>query len=275
MASAPASSSAKKSASRMTPYLTTSASPHRNSRAGSVRQRVGVDPDAGRLVEGADDVLGPGMVDPDLAADRAVDLGQQAGGDHEQRQAAGVGRRHEAGQVADHAAAEGDDDRVPVGLHRDQLVVEPRRRFQALGRLARRGAPPAGRRCPPARARPGRPAGRGGRRGSGRSRSGPSGTTGRPRWRRAPGGRTGRSRRGRRLTTLDRNTSAARGPPATRISWPSIWCLACGMLAPDGRSEELERDLGSSLAHARGPRLKGSGGRGGRAGCVASAGAGC
>ena len=41
------------------------------------RQRPGVDPDADRLVEGADDVLGRRLVDPHLAADRAVDLRQQ------------------------------------------------------------------------------------------------------------------------------------------------------------------------------------------------------
>ena len=42
------------------------------------RIQVGVDPDAGGLVEVADDVLGLRMVHTDLAADRAIDLGQRA-----------------------------------------------------------------------------------------------------------------------------------------------------------------------------------------------------
>ena len=44
---------------------------------GRVRRVARIDPDAGRLMEGADDVLGAGMVDADLAADGAVDLGEQ------------------------------------------------------------------------------------------------------------------------------------------------------------------------------------------------------
>ena len=60
-------------------------------------------------MECADDVLGPGVVDPDLAADRAVHLRQQGRRDHQQREAAGIGRGDEPGEVADHAAAQGDD----------------------------------------------------------------------------------------------------------------------------------------------------------------------
>jgi hypothetical protein len=97
--------------------LITSASPQRSSRGGQRRQGAGVDPDAGGLVEGADDVLGPRVVDPHLAADGAVDLRQQARRDHQQGQAAGVGRGDEAGQVADDPAAQRHDARVAVGLH--------------------------------------------------------------------------------------------------------------------------------------------------------------
>ncbi len=103
------------------------------------RQRVegfGVDPDAHRLVKGADDVLGPGMVDSDLAAHRAVNLGEQGCGQHQQRDAAGVSRRDEARQVADHSTAECHHDGVPVGPHGDQLVIELGGGLKALARLA-------------------------------------------------------------------------------------------------------------------------------------------
>ena len=76
------------------------------------------------------------MVDPNLAADGAVHLGQQAGRQHEQGQSAGVSRGNETGKVANHSPAQRDDNGVPVGPHRDQLVVKLDSRFQALGRLA-------------------------------------------------------------------------------------------------------------------------------------------
>ena len=47
-------------------------------------QRLGVDPDAGRLVERPDDVLGLWMIDPDLAPDRAIHLGEEGRRDHDQ-----------------------------------------------------------------------------------------------------------------------------------------------------------------------------------------------
>ena len=75
------------------------------------RQRVqglGVDEDGGGLVVGADVVLGLGQVDAGLAAVGGVDLGDQGGGHVHDRHAALVGRGAEAGEVADHAAAERD-----------------------------------------------------------------------------------------------------------------------------------------------------------------------
>ena len=101
-------------------------------------ERVDVDPHGPRLVKGADDVLGTGVVDADLAADRAVDLGQQGGGHHDQRQPARVGRRGKAGQVADHASAQGQHHGVPIGTELDQSIVEQGGRIEALGRLAGR-----------------------------------------------------------------------------------------------------------------------------------------
>ena len=79
-------------------------------------QGFGVDPDAGRLIKRADDVLGVGMIDPDLAADRAVDLGEQGRRHHDQGKPAGERGRDKAGEVADHAAPQGDDQRVAIGL---------------------------------------------------------------------------------------------------------------------------------------------------------------
>ena len=122
----------------MTPYLTTSARPHRNSRAGSVRQGRRVDPDADRLVERADDVLGAGVVDADLAADRAVPTcASSVVGTMTSGSAAGVGRGDEAGQVADDAAAQGDDRRVAIGPQSDEVVIKVGGPIERLTRLAR------------------------------------------------------------------------------------------------------------------------------------------
>ncbi len=59
-----------------------------------------------RLVEGADQVLAARRIDRGLAADRGVDLGQQGGRDLHEVDAALVDRGREAGEIADHAAAE-------------------------------------------------------------------------------------------------------------------------------------------------------------------------
>ena len=101
-------------------------------------ERGQVDPDAERLMEGADHVLGPRMVDRRLAADGAVDHGQQRGRHHEQRQAAGEGRGHEAREVADDAAADRDDQCAPIGGQVDEGVVELRCGCERFVRFAGR-----------------------------------------------------------------------------------------------------------------------------------------
>ena len=73
-----------------------------------------------RLVERADHVLRARMIDADLAADRSVDHGEQAGGRVDQRYAAGVGRCDEAREVGDHPAAEGDNRLPAFGFQADQ-----------------------------------------------------------------------------------------------------------------------------------------------------------
>ena len=91
------------------------------------RQQRRIDDDRERLVEGADQVLAERVVDADLAADRAVDLRQQRRRHLDDRDAAQVGRRGEAGDVADDAAADGDDRRWRDPPRADQRVVDAHR----------------------------------------------------------------------------------------------------------------------------------------------------
>ncbi len=72
-------------------------------------QRAHVGQHRPRLLERADEVLALGHVHARLAADAGVHHGQQASGAEHELHAAQVGGGHEAGHVADHAAAEGDD----------------------------------------------------------------------------------------------------------------------------------------------------------------------
>ena len=109
----------------ITPYLTTSASPQRNSRSGRVSRRRGVDPDAQRLVEGADQVLGARVIDADLAADGAVDLRQKRRGHHDERKSAQERCGDETGQITDHTAPQCNDQGVAIGAPADQFVVKP------------------------------------------------------------------------------------------------------------------------------------------------------
>ena len=88
------------------------------------RQELGIDDDRGRLMIGADQVLARGVVDADLAADRAVDLRQERRGHLDDRHAAKVGRGGEPGDVADDAAADGDDGRRAIGRGANQRIVD-------------------------------------------------------------------------------------------------------------------------------------------------------
>ena len=175
-------------------------------------ERVGVDPDAHRLVESADDVLGAGMVDADLASDRAVDLGQERRRHHQQGESARESGGDEAGQVADHAAPQGDDERMAIGLATDQLVVKPGRAGPAIWYSRRRAESPSPARSRRRPARPGtRPAAQDPPDAS-PSRSRPSGRTARPRSGRGPRARTRRNRSVRRVTIT---ISYDRGPSGT------------------------------------------------------------
>ena len=97
-----------------------------------------IDDDEARLVERADQVLGLGMVDGGLAADRGVDLGQDGGGQRDEVEAAHVGGGHEPRQVADRAPAEPEHRRAAVEAGGEQAVPAVLGDGQGLGGLALR-----------------------------------------------------------------------------------------------------------------------------------------
>ena len=112
--------------------FSTSTQPAASSAGGQARQRVGVDEHARRLVVGADVVLRLGQVDAGLAAVGRVDLGDQRGRHLHDRHPALVGRRAEAREVADDAAAERDDVVGARSISRgQQLAPHPLRRSRA------------------------------------------------------------------------------------------------------------------------------------------------
>jgi hypothetical protein len=72
------------------------------------RQHGGIHQHQARLMEGADQVLGPGMIHRGLAPDRGVHLAQQRGRHLHEVDAAHVGSGDEAREVAHRAAAQRD-----------------------------------------------------------------------------------------------------------------------------------------------------------------------
>nr|GEU28520.1 hypothetical protein [Tanacetum cinerariifolium] len=77
-----------------------------------------------RLVKRADHVLAQRMVDAGLAAHRRIDLRQQGGGHLDKVHAAHIAGGGVPGEVADHAAAEGDQRGLAVGLVGQQGVED-------------------------------------------------------------------------------------------------------------------------------------------------------
>ena len=108
------------------PYLITSYRPGAELAARQRRQHRRVDDDRVRLIERADQVLAERVIHADLAADGAVHLRQQRRRHVNERDAAQVRRRREAGHVADDAAAEGDQGRRAIGVRADERVVDAR-----------------------------------------------------------------------------------------------------------------------------------------------------
>ncbi len=100
-------------------------------------ERGRVDQDAQRLQEGPDHVFRFGQIDADLATHGTIDLGQQRSGNLQEAEAPGVGGGNEAGQVADHAAADRDDDRLAIGAEFEQALPHHGGHVEGLRRLAR------------------------------------------------------------------------------------------------------------------------------------------
>ena len=87
-------------------------------------------------VEGADEVFAGGQVDGDFAADAAVDLGEQGGGDLDEGDAAGVGGGDEADEVADTPSTEGDEGFAAFGALGGEPVVDAGGDLKGLAFLA-------------------------------------------------------------------------------------------------------------------------------------------
>ena len=87
-------------------------------------QQERVDDDETRLMEGTDQVLAERMVDPHLAAHRAVHLRQQRRRHVDERDPAQERRGREAGGVPDDPAAHRDDGAAAIGVGANQRVVD-------------------------------------------------------------------------------------------------------------------------------------------------------
>ena len=95
-------------------------------------QCVGVGQHKVRLMERADEIFSRPGIDPGLASDRAVDLGHDGRGDLHQRDSPLVNGSNEAREVADHAAAQGDDKGTAVESRLNHAVAEAFGRGEAL-----------------------------------------------------------------------------------------------------------------------------------------------
>ena len=91
-----------------------------------------------RLVKRAHEIFTGLQIDADLAADGAVHLRQQRRRHLHKRDAAQIRRGDEPGQIADHAAAERDDEGFAFEPVRREQVVAGLNGFQTFGRFTRR-----------------------------------------------------------------------------------------------------------------------------------------
>ncbi len=95
-------------------------------------QNVSVGDDEARLVEDADQVLALRRIDAGLAADRAVDLGEKRRRDLHKAHATAQDARGKSGEVADHAAAEGDDEIAALESDLEKALAKWREIAEAL-----------------------------------------------------------------------------------------------------------------------------------------------
>ena len=101
-------------------------------------QGVDIDEHQRRLMKGADEIFAMSGIDPGLAADRGIDLRQQAGGDLDKARAAPQACGDESGEIADDAAAQRQHDIAPFDLGGERLITHPaegREGFRGLARL--------------------------------------------------------------------------------------------------------------------------------------------
>ncbi len=99
-------------------------------------ERGGVAQDGGRLPEGADQVLALGQVDPGLAADGRVDLGQERGGHVHVGRAAVERGGGEPGEVGHHPAPHGHHHVGPAESRPGEATAQLLQVRERLGRLA-------------------------------------------------------------------------------------------------------------------------------------------
>ena len=130
-----ASSQAKNAASRIRPYLMTSASPARSSRPGQGREGVGVGDHGRRLMKRPDQVLPARVIDTSLAADGGVDLREQRGRHLHVGDARAGSKPPRNPRDPHHPAAQGDHGAVAREAIGDQDVDQSRHVLQRLVRL--------------------------------------------------------------------------------------------------------------------------------------------
>jgi hypothetical protein len=104
------------------------------------REQRRIDDDEPGLMERARQVLPRREVDRGLPADAAVDLCEQRGRNADPVDAAQPGRRGEAGEIADDAAAERDDGIAAAEPERGERVPQRGEMARRLGALAVRNA---------------------------------------------------------------------------------------------------------------------------------------
>jgi len=76
------------------------------------------------------------MIDPGLAAHRGIHLGEEGGGDLNERYAALITGGGETGHVADHAAAQGNERDAAIAVVLQQRIEDAVQNFQGLVLLA-------------------------------------------------------------------------------------------------------------------------------------------
>ena len=100
--------------------------------SGEGLQPLRVDHDRSRGVEGTDQVLAERVIDAHLAPDGAIDLREQGGGYLYERHAPQERGRGKADEVADDAAAKGEDRRGAIGLCSNERFVDAGHGLQGL-----------------------------------------------------------------------------------------------------------------------------------------------